>query len=353
MQIDKIIYFAILLKKCIEDRVPRPDSTVTRSFLAALHSYTEKYELEGGYHQNERSAAYLLTMSKELEIIYRNNKPTPWGTALAFFVQDDVPKELSTEFKIIFAKYFLLENFAFIRSLTDHIEQFRVLRDDYSWYRETMALPKGGYANTAFSVYIHALKIAYESSESIALQRRYLSLYRQAGKKGKTAKALFPKMKPPLGMMEDLNLLQKRKTNNNAIRFAEDNGHIAGTDLMKRFQDYKALIKTYSGNDELTSIVLQAYGYQGTKTRDKSEILSISEALYTKLADPVFNVCDFDTLTNILVVQNNLQGYRILESEVKQIILDASKKDRYKYQILPDRRGKYRFLKIKKQTDKQ
>lgn len=348
MQIDKIVYFAILLKKCIEERVPRPDSAVTRSFLAALHSYTERHELEGGYHQNERSAAYLLTMSKELEIIYKNNKPTPWGTALAFFVQDDIPKELSAEFRIVFAKYFLLENFAFIRSLTDHVERFQVLRDDYSWYRETTVLPKGGYANTAFSIYIHALKYAYESSESIALQRRYLLLYRQAGKKGKTAKALFPKMKPPLGMMEDIGLIQRRKSINNTIKFAENNGHATCTDLMRQFQDYKSMVKTYTRNNDLTSIILQAYGYQGTKTRDKPEILSISEDLYTKLADPVFNVCDFDTLTNILVVQNNIQGYRVTEREVKQTIDEASKKDRYRYQILPDRRGKYRFLKIKK-----
>jgi hypothetical protein len=348
MQIDKIVYFAILLRKCVEERVPRPDSTVTRLFLAALHSYMEKHELEGGYHQNERSAAYLLTMSKELEIIYRNNKPTPWGTALAFFVQDVIPKELSTEFKIIFAKYFLLEDFAFIRSLTDHIEQYKVLGDDYSWYRETTALPKGGYANTAFSVYIHALKIAYESSESIALQRRYLSLYRQAGKKGKTAKALFPKMKPPLGMMEDIDLIKKRKSNNNTIQFAENNGYVACIDLMNQFRDYKTLAKTYYGNHDLISIILQAYGYQGKKTLDKSGIISILEALYTKLADPVFNVCDLDTLTDILVVQNNIQGYRVTELEVRQVIDEASKKDRYKYQILPDRRGKYRFLKIKK-----
>ena len=211
MQIDKVVYFAILLKKCIDVRVPKTDPTVIRLFLGNLQSFIENNSLEEGYKQNDRSAAYLLTMSKELEVIFRNNKLTPWGSALNFFVEDEIPIELSKEFKILFAKYFLLENFAFIKSLTDHEERYRTLKDDYSWYRETVGLPKNGYANTAFSVYFNALKIAYESSEGVALQRRYLSLYREAGKKGKSAKALLPKMKPPLGMMEDIGLIDKRK----------------------------------------------------------------------------------------------------------------------------------------------
>jgi hypothetical protein len=348
MQIDKIVYFAMLLRKCVDERAPKSDASVTRLFMGILGSFIKQHQLNEGYYQNDRSVAYLLTMSKELEIIYRNNKPTPWGTALAFFVPDDIPMELPTEFKILFAKSFLLENFAFIKSLIIHMEQYQVIRDDFSWYREMKAIPKTGYANNAFSVYIHALKIAYESAEGVALQRRYLSLYRQAAKNGKTAKALLPKMKPPLGMMEDLDLLKKRKSNNNSILFSEMNGHKPCVEIMKRFQDYKSLTKTYNRDEKLTSILLETYGYEGAKSLDETEILSLSEDMYANLADPVFNVCDLDTLINIIVAQKGIEGYRLSEPEVKEAIIRASKRDRYRYQILPDRRGKNRFLKIKK-----
>ena len=117
---------------------------------------------------------------------------------------------------------------------------------------------------------------------------------------------------------------------------------------MKRFQDYKLLTMTYNRSENLTSIVLESFGYQGIKSIDESDILLRSEALYSKLADPVFNVCDLDSLINILVVQKSIEGYKISETDVKLILDKVSKKDRYRYQILPDRRGKYRFLKIKK-----
>ena len=70
MQIDKAVYFSILLKKCIDPSVPKPDSTVNRSFLSAVSTFRERNSLKEGY-QNERSAAYLISISKELEIIYR------------------------------------------------------------------------------------------------------------------------------------------------------------------------------------------------------------------------------------------------------------------------------------------
>jgi hypothetical protein len=290
-------------------------------------------------------------MSKELEIIYKNNKPTPWGTGLAFFVPDEVPVELSIEFKILFARSFLLENFAFMKSLTDHMERFEVITDDYSWYSGTKNAPKNGYSNTAFSVYIHALKIAFDSSEDIAIKRRYLALYRQTTKKGKTAKALFPKIKPLLGIIEDIGFIQKRKSNNSAILFAENNGHKPCIELMKLFPDYKLLTGTYNRDENLISIILETFGYKGTKMLRESEILSSAEALYPDLADPVFNVCDLDTLISILVVRKGLEGYSISEREVKKVIEGASKKDRYKYQILPDRRGAYRFFKFQKQVE--
>jgi hypothetical protein len=348
VQIDKIIYFAMLLKKCVDVRVPKSDSSATRSFLDVSHSFIEKNQLREGYSQNERSSAYLLTMSKELEIIYRNNKPTPWGTGLAFFVPEEIPMELSTEFKILFARSFLLEDFAFLKSLTEHMDKFGVITDDYSWYSETKDALKSPYSNTALSVYIHALKIAYESSESVTNQRRFLSLYRQTAKKGKNAKALFHKIKPPLGIIEDIGFIQKRKSSNNAILFAENNGHKPCIELMKLFPDYKLLTRTYNRDENLISTILVAFGYKGTKTLRESEILSLAEALYPNLADPIFNVCDLGTLISILVVQKSLDGYSISEPEVKKVIEKASKKNRYKYQILPDRRGVYRFFKFQK-----
>lgn len=351
VQIDKIVHFAILLKKCVDKRVPRSDSSVTRLFMDISRSFIEKHQLKEGYSQNERSIAYLLTMSKELEIIYKNNKPTPWGTGLAFFVPNEVPVELSIEFKILFARSFLLENFAFMKSLTDHMERFEVIMDDYSWYSGTKNTPRNGYSNTAFSVYIHALKIAHDSSEGVASQRRYLALYRQTAKKGKTAKALFPKIKPLLGLIEDMGFIQKRKSNNNAILFAENNGHKPFVELMKLFPEYRLLTRTYNMDGNLISIILETFGYKGTKILHESEILSFVEALYADLADPIFNVCDLDTLISILVVRKGLEGYSISELEVKRVIERASKKDRYRYQILPDRRGTYRFFKFQKQVE--
>ena len=75
--------------------------------------------------------------------------------------------------------------------------------------------------------------------------------------------------------------------------------------------------------------------------------ISNIENLHKRLSDPVFKVCDINTLINITVVQKGLQGYNLTESNVKETIIEASKKDMYKYQILSDRYGKDRFLKIK------
>jgi hypothetical protein len=348
VQIDKLIYFAILLKKCVDERNPKSDSNITRLFLNYLNFLVQKQQLKEGYSQNERSTAYLMTMSRELDIIYRNNKPTPQGNALGFFVPEEILTELPEGFKILFAKSFLLENYAFIKSLTEHMQQYKVIRDNYSWYHDVKATPENGLVNNAFSVYMYSLKIAYESSEGIGNQRRYLQLYRQAAKKGKTAKALFPKIKPHLGLMEDIGLLKKRKYNDNVILFGENNGHTTCTELMNHFQDYRVLNKVYHRDENLTSIILNFFGYERTKIIHDNEVLLLTEDLYTKLSDPVFNVCDLDTLVNILVVQKGIEGYRLSELEVKEIVTQASKRDRYKYQILPDRHGQYRFLKIKK-----
>ena len=94
-------------------------------------------------------------------------------------------------------------------------------------------------------------------------------------------------------------------------------------------------------------ILFQAYGYLGKERLSDQELLREVENLYPNLSDPVFNVCDIDTLINVIVVQECLKGHALKESEVKQAIVDASKKDRRKFQILPDRHGKNRFLKIK------
>jgi hypothetical protein len=346
MQVDKLTYFALLVKKCVNEREPRSDPAVTRIFIEALNSFKKNHNVQEEYKQNERSIQYIIAMSRELEIIYRNNKLTPWGTAIAFFTPDNVPVELPMGLRILFLRAFLLENYAFIRSLHDHIREFSIVRDSISWYRDIKALPQTGLLNSAFSVYINALKLAYKSADGIAVQRRYLALYRQAMKKGKTAKALIPKIKPSLGLMEDLDLLKKRRTNNDQVSLRETDGHEPYAEIMKRFPDYKTLVA--EDKRFLTSILLEVYGYIGERSLPEDEVISVLENLYTSLADPIFNVCDLDTLVNVFVTQKKLEGYKINEIETREAIVRASRKDRYKYQILPDRQGKNRFIKIKR-----
>ena len=343
MQVNKIVYFALLVKRCVNTRQPRSDATVARKFDEALNSFKRNHRLEEGYEQNKRSIQYIITMAKELEIISRNNKLTPWGRTLEFLAPDEIPIELPIEVKIFFLKCFLLENYAFVKSLHNHLQKFREIRDEYSWYAKIKTLPKNELVNHAFSVYVHALKIANESVNSLAIRRRYLRLYRQALRRGKTAKALYHKIKPSLGLMEDLNFIERRKANNNKISLSEKNGHKPYSEIMKRFSSYKTLAL----EENLIPTLLEAYGYTGKKMLSTQEIISNIESLYKRLSDPVFKVCEINTLINIVVVQKGLQGFKLNESKVKEIIVEAPKKDMYRYQILSDRYGKNRFLKIK------
>jgi hypothetical protein len=342
MQVDKLVYFALLLKECVSKREPRSDEMIVRIFAEKLDSYKNRHGLEEGYEQNSRSIEYIITMAHELEILFENNKFTPWSTTLEFLTPEEIPVELPTEFKIFFLKCFLLGNYALIRSLSDHLEKFSEMIDDISWYREIKASPREGLINHAFSVYIHSLKIAYNSVNSIGLQRRYLRLHRQAMKGGKTAKALYHKVKPSLGLMEDLNLLKNRKANGNRISFSASKGHKPCLEILERFPDYKTL----SLEENVIPLILDAFGYSGKKTLSDQDLLQDIEDLYIRLSDPVFNVCDIHALIDVTVVQKDLQGYALRESEVKQVITEASKKDRRKYQILSDRHGQNRFLKI-------
>jgi hypothetical protein len=344
MQVDKLVYFALLLKRCLSKRDPRPDEMIVRIFTEKLNSYRNSHGLEEGYEQNARSIQYIIIMAQELEILFGNNKMTPWGTTLEFLTPEEIPIDLPMEFRIFFLKCFLLENYAFIRSLSDHLQKFGEMIDDFSWYKETKTPVREGLTNHAFSVYIHSLRTAYSSVNSIGLQRRYLRLYRRAMKTGKTAKALLPKLKPSLGLMEDLGLLKMRKTNNSRISFSDYGGHKPCLEILKRFPDYKTL----SREENVIPILLEAYGCSGKKTLSDQELLHEMEDLYIHISDPIFNVCDIDTLINVTTLQKNLQGYALRESEIRQVIIDASKKDRRKYQILSDRQGKNRFLKIAK-----
>ena len=344
MQVNKIVYFALLLKRCVNIREPRSDTVVARIFHEALNSFRRNHRLVEGYEQNKRSIQYIITMAKELEIIFANNKLTPWGRTLEFSTPDEIPIELPIEFRIFFLRCFLLENYAFVKSLHDHLQKFREIRDEYPWYEKISTLPKNELINHAFSIYVQALKIASESVGNLATRRRYLKLYRQALRRGKTAKALYPKIKPSLGLMEDLNFIKKRKVNNNKISLSEKNGHKPYSEIMKRFSNYKTLV---SEKNNLFPILLEAYGYTAKRGLSNQEIISNIENLYKRLSDPVFKVCDINTLTEMTVVQKGLEGYKLNEPEVKGTVIEASKKDMYRYQILPDRYGKNRFLKIK------
>lgn len=349
MQVDRIVYFAILLSRCVKAREPISDALASRRFEEALSSFKMKHRIEEGYEQNERSIQYLITMAKELGIIFRNNKLTPWGITLNFFTPTrEIPIALPSEFKLFFLKCFLLENYAFVKSLYDHIRNFPEIRDEYSWYRRIDRLPKDELSNHAFSVYIYALKIASMSVDSLAMRRRYLRLYRQTLKKGKTAKALYPKIKPSLGLMEDLDLIKERRDNDKRILLWEKNGHKPYSRILDRLSDYKMVVNTIErGKENLLPIFLEAFGFTGRNILSNQEIMSDIETLYEKLRDPVFKACDINVLVDITVIQKGLQGYQLNESEVKEAIIKASRKDTYRYQLLPDRYGKYRFLKIK------
>jgi hypothetical protein len=346
MQVDKAVYFALLVKKCIDPRQPRSDASVVRMFNDALKIFKLHHNLEEGYEQNQRSIEYIVSMAKELEIVFKNNKQTPWGRALEFLTPDEVPLELPVETRIFLLKCFLLENYAFVKSLYDHLTKFSNLRDDYSWYKET-SVPRTekGLANHAFSVYLQAIRIAADSVDRVVVKRRYLKLYRKASRTGKTAKALYPKIKPSLGLMEDLNLIERRKHVDDKISFLQRNGHKPYPEIMTRFSAYKTIVS--EENKSLASTLIEAFGYPKTRTLAKGEIISCVEDLYKKLSDPVFGVCDVNTLINVMVTEKGLQGYKLNEFEVKETIMEASKKDTYKYQMLSDRLGHYRFLKIK------
>jgi len=343
MQVDKVVYFAILVSRCVETREPTSNSLVIHRFEAALSSFKASHGIVAGYVQNKRSIEYVVTMAKELGIIFPNNKLAPWGTILSYFTPADIiPTTLPFEFKIFFLKCFLLQNYAFVKSLYDHLTQFPEMRDEYSWYR-IVGLPGDELSNHAFSVYVHALRLASKSVDSLATRRRYLKLYREALKRGKTAKALYPKIKPSLGLMEDLNLIKERMNNDKKILLSQKNGYRPYSSIIDHFSDYKVLVL----EEKLIPILLQAFGYSGKKILSNREIISNIEKLYEQLSDPVFKACDMSTLIDILVIQRGLQGYQLNESDVKEAIIEASKKNIYRYQILPDRYGKYRFLKIK------
>lgn len=348
MQVDRAVYFALLVKKCTDPRQPRSDESAVRLFDDALKKFKFQHNIQEGYEQNQRSIEYILSMAKEFELVFKNNKQTPWGRVLNFLTPGEVPLDLPAETKIFFLKCFLLEDFAFSRSLYDHILRFSKVCDDHLWYKETgERMPEKGLTNHAFSVYLNAIRIAIDSVDRIVVKRRYLKLYRQALRTGKTAKALYPKIKPALGIMEDLGLIERRKNVDAAIGFLQANDHKPYPELMTRFPSYKAIVSEELKNNSLVSTIIDAYGYTRTKTVSEKEKISSIEDYYRKLSDPVFGVCDVNTLTSIMVVKKGLQGYNLGESDLKETIANASKKDPYRYQILSDRLGHYRFLKIK------
>lgn len=284
-------------------------------------------------------------MAKELEIVFRNNKLTPWGRTLEFLTTDQIPTEVPVEFQIFFLKCFLLENYAFLKSLHDHVQRFQEVRDESVWYEKTKPMSKGELVNHAFSVYLHALRTAIESVRSSATRGRYLELYRDALRRGKTAKALHPKIKPSLGMMEDLDLIISRKAHDNRIALSKKNNHTPYRELMECLPNYNVLVS--SMNDKLINTLFEAYGYTRDKALSAREIISNVEDLFTQLSDPVFKVCDMNTLIDVAVIQAGLNGYRLMESSVREIVIEESSKAPRKYQILPDRHGKKRFFKIR------
>ncbi len=143
--------------------------------------------------------------------------------------------------------------------------------------------------------------------------------------------------------MEDLNLIKERRRNDKRILLSQKNGHEPYSKIIDRFSDYKVLVS----EERLIPILLQAFGYTGKRPLSNRETISTIESLYERLSDPVFKACDMNTLVDITVIRKGLQGYQINESDVKEVIIEASNKNTYRYQILPDRYGKYRFLKIK------
>lgn len=232
-----------------------------------------------------------------------------------------------------------------VKSLHDHLERFGEIRDDYRWYKARKMLPKNELVDHAFSVYVHALKIAVESVHSLDIRRRYLKLYRKAVRRGKTAKALYPKIKPSLGIMEDLNLVNREGPSNNRISFLEKNVVRPYCEIIRFLPNYKTVVSR--AQEDLLHTLLRNCGYPGTKIVSGQETIEHVENLYEKLRDPAFNVCDINTLINILVIQKGLQGYRLKESEAREMINEAQTNDRHRYQILPDRYGEKRFLRIK------
>lgn len=342
MQVDRIVYFAILVRGC-DVREPKPDTKVARLFEEEFNSFKTDNHISEEFKLNKRSIQYTIRIAKELGIIFRNNKLTPRGRTLAFFTPPGrISIKLPIQYKMCFSKIFLLEDYAFIKSFYDHVQKFKEIRDALSWYKKPEKRSKE-QINHAFSVYINALRIAIESVKSLATRRRYLKLHRNALKRGKTAKALYHKIKPPLGWMEDINLIEKRKAHNNKILLSEKNGYKPYSRIMKQFSDYKTVVE----EEKRISFLLEAYGYEGKTKLTNKEIISEIENLHKALSDPVFKVCDMDTLIDVMVVQEGLNGYQINESNIRDIIVEASKKDRYRYQILSDRYGNYRFLKIK------
>jgi hypothetical protein len=348
MQVDKAVYFALLIKKCADPRQPRSDESIVRLFNNALKAFKVQQKIREGYEQNHRSIEYVVSMAKELEIVFKNNKQTPWGRVLDFLIPDEVPLELPAGAKVFFLKCFLLEDFAFVKSLYDHISRFSKVCDDYLWYKETTGRrPERDLTNHAFSIYLNAIRIAVDSVDGVIIKRRYLKLYREALRTGKTAKALYPKIKPALGIMEDLNLLERRKSVDGRIGVLQINGHRPYSEIMTRFPSYRAIASEELKNNSLVSTLIEVCGYPRIKTLSENEMISCVEDLYKKLSDPVFGVCDMNTLISVIVIEKGLQGYDLSESDVKETIMAASKKDAYKYQILSDRLGHYRFLKIK------
>jgi hypothetical protein len=346
VQVDKIVYFALLLRKCVKTREPSSDRVIVRKFEEALSSFRNSHGIEEGYRQNKRSMQYVITMGKELEVIFRNNKLTSWGRTLRFFTPtDEIPIELPFEFKILFLRCFLLENYAMVKSVHDHLERFGEIRDDHRWYEKMKKMPKDELVNHAFSVYVQALKIAVESVHSLNKRRRYLDLYKNTVRQGKTAKALYPKIKPSLGMMEDLNLIDKREDSNNKISVSEKRAVKPYSEIIRLFPDYKTLVSRMQ--EDLLYIILGAFGYTGRRILSGQEMIKHVENLYSQLRDPAFNVCDINTLISITVIQKSLEGYRLKESEVRETITEEQANSRHKYRILPDRYGEKRFLRIK------
>jgi hypothetical protein len=336
----------LLAKKCVDPRQPRSDDALVRIFNEALKVFKEQHNIKEGYEQNRRSIQYMIIMANELGLIFKNNKLTPWGRVLEFLTPEQVPMEPTDEARIFLLNCFLLENYAMIRSLYDHVSRFSDIHDDASWYKETTAIPHGReLLNRAFSVYLHAIRIAVDSVDRMTIKRRYLKLYRQALKTGKTAKALYPKIKPALGIMEDLDLIEERKQVDGKIVYLQANGHKPYPEIMTSFSSYKTVLS--KERESLLSTLIEAYGHLRTKTLTRKEIISSVEDFYKKLSDPTFGVCDVNTLIDVTVIKKGLQGFCLSELEVKEAIIEASKMDQYKYQMLSDRLGNYRFIKIK------